>query len=98
MFANVNNKHSGDMEEQMHEILMNLNRGRIAVSEAQDQLLDLFNMTRSYGIVRWRDNEHDDVVCVNRATAEQYVKKYNELAGWAKCYVDDDIWLPLNEA
>ena len=30
------------MKEQMHEILMNLNRGRIAVSEAQEQLLDLF--------------------------------------------------------
>lgn len=30
------------MKERIHEILMNLNRGRIAVSEAQQQLLDLF--------------------------------------------------------
>ena len=33
------------MKEQMHEILMNLNRGRIAVSEAQEQLLDLFDVS-----------------------------------------------------
>jgi transposase-like protein len=33
------------MIEQMHEILMNLNIGRIAVSEAQEQLLDLFNVS-----------------------------------------------------
>lgn len=33
------------MKEQMHEILMNLNRGRIAVSEAQEQLLDLFGVS-----------------------------------------------------
>ena len=35
------------MKEQMHEILMNLNRGRIAVSEAQEQLLDLFSVSHS---------------------------------------------------
>lgn len=35
------------MKEQMHEILMNLNRGRIAVSEAQNQLLDLFSVSGS---------------------------------------------------
>ncbi len=35
------------MKEQMHEILMNLNRGRIAVSEAQEQLLDLFCVSGS---------------------------------------------------
>lgn len=35
------------MKEQMHEILMNLNRGRITVSEAQEQLLDLFDVSGS---------------------------------------------------
>ena len=35
------------MKEQMHEILMNLNRWRIAVSEAQEQLLDLFSVSNS---------------------------------------------------
>jgi hypothetical protein len=36
------------MKEQMHEILMNLNRGRIAVSEAQEQLLDLFSVSKRH--------------------------------------------------
>ena len=39
------------MKEQMHEILMNLNRGRIAVSEAQEQLLDLFDVSGSALII-----------------------------------------------
>ena len=39
------------MKEQMHEILMNLNRGRIAVSEAQEQLLDLFDVSGSTLII-----------------------------------------------
>lgn len=34
------------MKEKMHEILMNLDRGRIAVSEAQEQLLDLFGASK----------------------------------------------------
>lgn len=55
-------------------------------------------MPRSYGIVRWHDNELEDVVCVDKATAEEYVSIYNKLAGDEKCYVDEDIWLPLNEA
>jgi len=33
------------MKEQMHEILMNLNRGRIPVDEAQEQLLLLFSVS-----------------------------------------------------
>ena len=45
MIDNENNKYNSDMIEQIHEILMNLNRGRIAVSEAQEQLLDLFNVS-----------------------------------------------------
>lgn len=51
----------------------------------------------SYGIVRWYDNVQEDVVCVDKATAEKYVSKYNKLAGDEKCYVDDDVWLPLNK-
>ena len=39
------------MKEQMHEILMNLNRGRRAVSEAQEQLLDLFDVSGSALII-----------------------------------------------
>ena len=39
------------MKEQMHEILMNLNRGRIAVSEAQEQLLELFDVSCSALII-----------------------------------------------
>lgn len=86
------------MEDKIDEILLaNFKEGNW--QEARKQLLLLFSvMPRSYGIVRWHENEHEDVVCVNKATAEEYVRKYNELAGWAKCYVDEDIWLPLNEA
>lgn len=62
----------------------------------EQSLLDV--MPRSYGIVRWYDNTQKDVVCVDRATAEDYVDKYNKLAGEEKCYVDEDIWLPLNKA
>lgn len=86
------------MEDKIDEILLaNFKEGNW--QEARKQLLLLFSvMPRSYGIVRWHENEHEDVVCVNKTTAEEYVRKYNELAGWAKCYVDEDIWLPLNEA
>lgn len=67
--------------------------------EAHKRALNLFRvMPRSYGIVRWHDNELEDVVCVDKATAEEYVSIYNKLAGDEKCYVDEDIWLPLNEA
>jgi hypothetical protein len=50
----------------------------------------------SYSIVRWRENPHDDVVCLNREVAEDYVRKYNQLVGEEVCYVDKDVWLPLN--
>jgi hypothetical protein len=87
------------MEEQMFQILIEVSKGEKSPELAQTELLCLFSvMPRSYGIVRWHDNEHEDVVCVNRETADEYVRKYNELAGFAKCYVDEDIWLPLNEA
>jgi hypothetical protein len=67
--------------------------------EETDKQLFLYDvMPRSYGIVRWHDNEYEDVVCVDRAKAEEYVRKYNELAGEELCYVDEDICLPLNKA
>jgi len=47
--------------------------------------------------VRLYNNEYEDVVCVDKETAEDYVKKYNNLAGIEKCYVDDTIWYPLIE-
>ena len=87
------------MEEQMLKILTEVSKGEKSPEIAQTELLGLFSvMPRSYGIVRWHDNEHEDVVCVDMATAEEYVIKYNKLAGCNQCYVDEDIWLPLNEA
>ena len=87
------------MKEQMFQILTEVSKGEKSPELAQTELLGLLSvMPRSYGIVRWHDNKHEDVVCVNRETALEYVRKYNELAGWTKCYVDEDIWLPLNEA
>ena len=87
------------MEEKMFQILTEVSKGEKSPELAKTELLGLFSvMPRSYGIVRWHDNKHEDVVCVDRATAEDYVRKYNKLSGDEKCYVDEDIRLPLNEA
>ncbi len=87
------------MEEQMFQILTEVSKGEKNPELAQTEILGLFSvMPRSYGIVRWYDNMQEDVVCVDKATAEKYVRKYNKLAGYKKCYVDEDIWLPLSEA
>lgn len=53
---------------------------------------------RSFAIVRWVGNDHEDVVCINRGVAEAYVEKYNKLSGEQSCYVDDDIYEPLSMA
>ncbi len=47
-----------------------------------------------FAIVRWHENMREDVVCVDREAADNYVKQYNDLAGKEECYVDEDIWLP----
>lgn len=87
------------MEEQMLQILTEVSKGQKSLQLAQTELLGLFSaMPRSYGIVRWHDNKYEDVVCKDRATAEEFVKKYNKLSGIETCFVDEDIWLPLNEA
>lgn len=52
---------------------------------------------RKLGIVRWHDNVDDDIFCIDKATAEKYVEKYNKLAGTNKCYVDENIWLPYRD-
>lgn len=36
------------MEEKLHEILMNLNRERITVSQAQEQILEIVDWVRVY--------------------------------------------------
>ena len=87
------------MDEKMLQILTEVSKGEKSPELAQTELLGLFSVIpRSYGIVRWHDNEHEDVVCKDKATAEDYVAKYNKLAGEERCYVDEDVWLPLNEA
>ena len=64
------------MKEQMHEILMNLNRGRMAVSEAQEQLLDLFSVSQQHELLlayeEWRCENPDKL----GYEAEQYVDWY----------------------
>jgi len=52
----------------------------------------------SYAIVRWHDNNKEDVVCSTKEVAEDYVKKYNTLCGEEKCFVDTYVWLPLQKA
>jgi len=39
----MNYNKSNNMKEQIHEILINLNKGRITVDKAQEQLLGLFS-------------------------------------------------------
>lgn len=50
----------------------------------------------SFRIVRWRENPHCDVVCINLMEATKYVEEYNARAGKQECYVDEDIWHPLS--
>jgi hypothetical protein len=83
------------MEEQLLKILTLLNTNKISVNEAQTQILDL--LPYSYGIVRWYDNLKSDVVCENYEVAQDFVDEYNKLSGRIDCYVDEDVWLPLNK-
>ena len=75
---------------------------RQAINDEADagvlRLLQQCDAIGSYAIVRWIENQQDDVVCFSREVAEAYVERYNELSGEQKCYVDDDIWKPLLKA
>lgn len=55
-------------------------------------------MPRSFGMVRWYENVQEDVACMSIAKAQEYVDKYNKLAGEEKCYVDEEVFLLLSEA
>ena len=67
--------------------------------EEIEMMLDEWeNDNRSFGMVRQHDNVDEDVACISIEKAEEYVKKYNKLAGEEKCFVDKDIWILLNNA
>jgi len=86
------------MKDEILKILADVSKGEKSPETAQKEILDIFSTTQQrYSIVRWYNNEYEDVVCVDKETAEDYVKKYNNLAGIEKCYVDDTIWYPLIE-
>ena len=75
--------------------------GRKENTDAAREIVELFcqgAVIGSYAIVRWYDNNNEDVVCTTKEVAEDYVKKYNALSGKEKCFVDTEIWLPLKEA
>jgi len=60
------------MKEQLHEILMNLNRGRITVSEAHELLLNLFSVIpRSFYVVERIDEDNWEQISIG-------FKTYNE--------------------
>ena len=87
------------MDDAILKILTQVKNKNLSINSAKSELLTLFNNTpHSFGIVRWYGNEDDDVVCINREKAQEYVEKYNKLVGEEVCYVDEDIWLPLKEA
>lgn len=64
-------------------------QGRMTLNSSSENVV-----TNSYGIVRWHDNKYEDIVCVDKLSAEQWANKYNSLAGSPKCYVDKDVYLP----
>lgn len=72
-------------------------RANFCVGDFDTAIKQLLELKLSYSIVRFRDNVSDDVVCINKDIASEYVKRYNELSGSDDCYVDDDIWLPLDK-
>ena len=93
------------MKEQMHEILMNLNRGRIAVSEAQEHLLDLFSVRLSlppdFGVV----DEGLTIIDIEdlKKCGWEYAKKWleevrEEKNQWANAYHNLKRVLESNEA
>jgi len=63
-----------------------------------EDIFKLSNALRTFGMVRWHDNVDEDVACVSIEKAKEYVEKYNKISGKEDCYVDEDIWLLLNEA
>jgi len=79
-------------------IAMNIRAELKSCEDAIEILTEKSDMPRSFGMVRWHDNVDENVACVSIEKAEEYVEKYNKLAGEDKCYVDKDIWLLLNEA
>jgi hypothetical protein len=87
------------MKTELSKIAQDLEQNIITENEARSLLLGLLGVVPpSYGIVRWHENDKEDVVCVNKAVARDYVAKYNKLAGEEKCYLDEEVWLPLNKA
>ncbi len=87
------------MKDKILEISDKLKRDKITEIEAKNLLLDLFNISpRSFGMVRWYYNTDDDVACVSIEKAKEYVAKYNKMSGKEDCYVDEDVWLLLNDA
>jgi len=87
------------MKTELSKIAQDLEQGTITEKEAQNLLLGLLCvMHRSFGMVRWHGNLHEDVACVSIEKAKEYVEKYNKLSGKESCYVDEDVWLLLNEA
>lgn len=86
------------MKAQILKISDDLRFNKIGDKEAKMLLLDLFLVIpRSFGMVRWYENIDEDVACVSIEKAEEYVEKYNKLAGEEKCYVDKETYLLANE-
>jgi len=86
------------MDQKILDILKEVSSGKLAPEIANLQIEEIIkNRLFTFSIVRWNDNEHYDVVCLNKSIADEYVKKYNELSGSEQCFVDDEIWLPLDK-
>jgi len=78
--------------------------GRVMREAAVQSMIDDFKklhlpnvVPRSFGMVRWYSNTDGDVACVSIERAKEYVETYNKLSGKEDCYVDEEVWLLLNE-
>lgn len=87
-----------ELEDKIDSILNDVSNGELMQSHAKKQLLEVFYDTpTTYGIVRWTNNDNDDVVCVNKEIAKSWADSYNKLSGSNDCYIDENVWIPFSE-
>lgn len=83
-------------DKDKYNIPMRTQKYIVCLEERIEQLL-IQPVSNSYAVVRWHENNHEDVVCVDKQVALNYIEKYNNLAGEEKCYLDKKVWLPLTK-
>jgi uncharacterized coiled-coil protein SlyX len=72
------------------------------LTDKRNELLKLYNeheelqcSVANFSIVRWYENNKNDVVCINDQVGKQFVDTHNKLAGDQVCYLDKNVFIPL---